>query len=142
MGKRRWSKSHSLTRAVKLSEGLFDPKMKLRWRVAGGRVELRRAGKPIWDWGRSFWHGCYPTHQAMAEFLLAYINTPLDDLRERKINFVFSRFWHDKQLSGALEEAFHIMLASDRRLGQEIQSRFLFMTSNRHARNISVERTY
>jgi hypothetical protein len=138
-------RSYNLRKIIKVSESLFDKKAKLRWRVRGPLIELYHDKKLAWDLGTGYWHGCHPTHHDMADFLLDYINTPVDRLRKREMKGM-SRFsekaWYGKQFNDRLKLLFQILLSADRRLGQEIQSQFMFVFSDRTARNLAVLRSY
>ncbi len=113
-------------RRLRISESLFCPSLKLRWQYEGRAVSLKQRNKTIWRWesiGDYWCMGIGVRHLDAA--LMLYLDQPLDELRKRNTGSTrILRMFLDANVQ--LLELRDILLASDRRLGRDLQSRWVF----------------
>jgi hypothetical protein len=123
---------------MRRSEALFVPSLKMEWVWLGTSFELHRNGVMIWTSiiGAQPWD--YPNGNSMARYLLAYMNTPVEQLRRREIEHIQKavNWYNEKPLVANFNLLAELLLAADRRIGKNLQSLRLFVEPDIRVRNI------
>jgi hypothetical protein len=121
---------------MSLSEGLFAPKLNMRWKWRGTRFDLLRDDEVIWssvmDW-QPRWE--YVSKTLIARTLNKYINTPVEKLRRKELEHILPSFY-EVDVKANLEKLLRIMIAADRRIGKNTISVWLFVEPDITIRNI------
>lgn len=134
-GSKKWK--YDERHMMRLSEKLFAPKLRLKWKWKGTSFELRQGETVVWHSlvGAHPWD--FISANRLAGILNHYINTPVDVLKRGDIAAIVKKqSWHLEEVTDNIARLVNLMIAADRRLGKNIQSVRLFTEPDRVIRNI------
>jgi hypothetical protein len=135
-GRNRWKLDER--KLMKLSEGLFAPKLGLKWEWKGTQFNLLQNGELLWcslaEWTPP-WE--YPSGKVIAQLLTDYINTPVAKLRKGDLSDIKIPGWSgEPAISQNYRNLLRLLLVADRRIGKNTLSVWLFTEPDVRYRNI------
>jgi hypothetical protein len=137
--RRRWR--FNSREVLRRSEALFAPGLDLWWNWRGTSIELVHGKSPdgnvIWDSSEGAMSWEYPSCDQVADEILTYMNIPVANLREHKIDHVCNvDRWYSNAHADNWKLLPRFLLAADRRLGKNRLSVWLFTEPDIRVRNI------